>query len=78
VDKVEIGTATLYHGDCLEILKTHAPVDAVITDPPYGLQENANRVASRENLAKNNRLRIIRLGRQTGHLKPVSRLQAFR
>ncbi len=32
-----IGTATLYLGDCLEILPTLPKVDAVITDPPYGI-----------------------------------------
>jgi len=31
-----IGDATLYLGDCLEILPTLEKVDAVITDPPYG------------------------------------------
>ena len=36
-DVVQIGDATLYHGDCLEILPTLPKVDAVITDPPYGL-----------------------------------------
>ena len=30
-----IGDATLYLGDCLEILPTLSGVDAVITDPPY-------------------------------------------
>ena len=34
---VIIGNATLYLGDCLEILPTLPKVDAVITDPPYGL-----------------------------------------
>ena len=34
---VVIGNATLYHGDCLEILPTLEKVDAVITDPPYGI-----------------------------------------
>ena len=31
---------TLYHGDCLEVLATlpDASVDAVVTDPPYGLE----------------------------------------
>ena len=33
----QIGDATLYLGDCLEILPTLPKVDAVITDPPYGL-----------------------------------------
>jgi DNA modification methylase len=34
-----IGDCTLYLGDCLEILPTLGPVDAVVTDPPYGLGE---------------------------------------
>ncbi len=29
---------TIYHGDCREILPQLAPVDLVLTDPPYGLQ----------------------------------------
>ena len=32
-----IGDATLYLGDCLEILPTLDRVDAVVTDPPYGM-----------------------------------------
>jgi len=32
-----IGNATLYLGDCLEILPTLPKVDAVITDPPYAV-----------------------------------------
>ena len=35
--KVEIGGATLYHGDMLEILPQLGDVDAVVTDPPYGI-----------------------------------------
>ena len=34
--KIEIGDATLYLGDCMDILPTLNKVDAVITDPPYG------------------------------------------
>jgi site-specific DNA-methyltransferase (adenine-specific) len=37
VRKEIIGDATLYLGDCLEILPTLPKVDAVITDPPYGV-----------------------------------------
>ena len=41
--KVEhIGDATLHLGDCMEILPTLGKVDAVVTDPPYGI--NANRM----------------------------------
>jgi site-specific DNA-methyltransferase (adenine-specific)/modification methylase len=32
-----IGNARLYLGDCMEILPTLPRVDAVITDPPYGI-----------------------------------------
>lgn len=38
---VIIGDATLYLGDCLEILPTLPKVDAVITDPPYGIDIGA-------------------------------------
>jgi len=36
-ERVEIGDAVLYLGDCLEILPTLQKVDAVVTDPPYGV-----------------------------------------
>lgn len=32
-----IGRATLYLGDCRDILPTLPKVDAVVTDPPYGI-----------------------------------------
>lgn len=35
--KEVIGNATLYLGDCLEILPTLPKVDAVVTDPPYNV-----------------------------------------
>lgn len=38
--KEVIGNATLYLGDCLEILPTLEKVDAVITDPPYNASFN--------------------------------------
>ena len=34
--KEHIGDATLYLGDCMDILPTLDKVDAVVTDPPYG------------------------------------------
>ena len=36
-EKVVIGNATLYRGDCMDVLPTLPKVDAVITDPPYGI-----------------------------------------
>ena len=41
---VIIGNATLYCGDCRDILPTLSKVDAVITDPPYGIWIAANPV----------------------------------
>lgn len=29
---------TIYHGDCLEVLPALSRVDAVVTDPPYGVE----------------------------------------
>ena len=37
VEKVTIGRATLYLGDCREVLPTLDACDATITDPPYGV-----------------------------------------
>lgn len=40
-----IGRATLYLGDCRDILPTLPKVDAVVTDPPYGI--GADKAASK-------------------------------
>ncbi|MDQ5907478.1 MAG: hypothetical protein QG590_1963, partial [Pseudomonadota bacterium] len=42
-----IGDATLYLGDCLEILPTLPKVDAVVTDPPYGIGEAGGKAKTR-------------------------------
>lgn len=39
-ERVEIGDAVLLLGDCLEIMPALDPVDAVVTDPPYGINYN--------------------------------------
>ena len=36
-EKVVIGDATLYHGDCREVLPVLPCFDLVLTDPPYGI-----------------------------------------
>ena len=38
---VIIGDATLYLGDCMDVLPTLGNVDALITDPPYGIGASA-------------------------------------
>lgn len=40
----KIGNATLYLGDCLDILPTLDKVDAVITDPPYGIGMDGGKI----------------------------------
>lgn len=44
VEPVTIGNATLYLGDCRDILPTLGEVDAVVTDVPYGKRAVAERV----------------------------------
>ena len=45
IEPVKIGDATLYLGDCLEVLPLIGKVDAVVTDPPYssGARRDADR-----------------------------------
>jgi DNA modification methylase len=40
---VVIGNCELYEGDCLEVMRHLEKVDAVVTDPPYGLGDWNNR-----------------------------------
>lgn len=50
--KVEtIGNATLYLADAAVVLPTLPEVDALLTDPPYGIGEAAGKNASRSKLA---------------------------
>ena len=44
---------TIYHGDCREVAPSLAPVDLVLTDPPYGINHKTNyATAGRGALAK--------------------------
>jgi DNA modification methylase len=47
---VIIGRATLWLGDCRDILPTLPKVDAVVTDPPYGIGEAAGKAKTRKGL----------------------------
>jgi len=40
IEPVKIGRAKLYLGDCRDILPMLGKVDAVVTDPPYGILAN--------------------------------------
>lgn len=37
VEKVVIGNATLYRADCFDVLPHLSGIDAIVTDPPYGI-----------------------------------------
>jgi site-specific DNA-methyltransferase (adenine-specific) len=37
IEKVVIGSATLYRADCFEVLPHLHDIDAVVTDPPFGI-----------------------------------------
>ena len=43
VEWVEIGSARLALGDCRDILPTLPKVDAVVTDPPYGINKDGQK-----------------------------------
>jgi site-specific DNA-methyltransferase (adenine-specific) len=44
---VVIGNATLYQGDCMEILHGLEPRDLCLTDPPYGIGESHKKAMTR-------------------------------
>ena len=49
---IQIGDATLYQGDCLEILPTLDTVEAVVTDPPYeAVMQNRWGVLSKQGIS---------------------------
>jgi hypothetical protein len=47
--KVELSeNCTLYHGDCLEIMKDLKDISACVTDPPYHLSEMSKRFSKKD------------------------------
>src|ERR1039458_6457371 len=44
--------ATIYHGDCREILPTLPKCDLLLTDPPYGIEDWNNRGSNAARLNK--------------------------
>ena len=75
-------TVTLYEGDCLDVLPTLEPgsVDAVITDPPYGVRfQSARRIESErfDEIANDERPFVWWLYHAAGLLKPGGCLLCF-
>jgi DNA modification methylase len=50
-DMRQIGDCTLYLGDCSDVMPVLKGVDAVVTDPPYGIGEAAGKNKSRSKKA---------------------------
>lgn len=46
-EKIIIGNAELWHGDCREILPCLSKVDALITDPPYEISASGGGIGGR-------------------------------
>jgi DNA modification methylase len=57
VRKEVIGDCTLYLGDCICVMPAVGRVDAVVTDPPYGIGESNKNFASRSKLANADKYR---------------------
>ena len=57
VRKEVIGDCTLYQGDCLEILPFLDDVDAVISDPPYGMKWNGKVTRGKNGTGKQGKTR---------------------
>lgn len=66
-----IGNATLYLGDCREVLPTLPKVDAVITDPPYGIGEHGGGFRARKG-------QIVRVHENLGWDKQRPDAETFR
>ena len=77
-DARQIGDCTLYLGDCLRVMPFLEGVDAVVTDPPYGIGADAAQrlLPSREKKlnpaarrAEDGRITGKQIGINPGHLR---------
>lgn len=64
VEREQIGDCTLYCGDCRDVLPTLGHVDAVVTDPPYGIAFDFTK-------ERHNRKTRLRWSRSQSHVVPV-------
>jgi DNA modification methylase len=62
-----IGNAVLMLGDCLELLLNVGPVDAVVTDPPYGIS-----MAARGTIGSSNNAPVKDYGKKDWDDQPIS------
>lgn len=55
-----IGNCTLYLGDCMDVMPTLGKVDAVVTDPPYGIAKIWTEGSQRHGWTKANKEGLLR------------------
>lgn len=55
VEMQQIGGATLYRGDALEVVPTLSGIDSIVTDPPYGMAFRSNHRTVRHKAIANDR-----------------------
>lgn len=56
-----IGNATLYLGDCRDVLPTLGKMDAVVTDPPFGMSFRSNyRIVKHADIANDDNEEMLR------------------
>ena len=69
MEKIVIGDCTLYHGDCMEVMPLLDKVDAVVTDPPFGMSfvSNFRRLETKHKAIANDK--------ETGFLEWVCELE---
>jgi site-specific DNA-methyltransferase (adenine-specific) len=60
----KIGACELHLGDCRDVMASLGPVDAVVTDPPYGQSQNTNVVGPKG-------LRTYRCGAEGGGTRVI-------
>ena len=61
--KEVIGDCVLYQGDCLEVMPALGKVDAVVTDPPYGIDpDNAGYGRAGRAIANDSDEKVMRAG----------------
>lgn len=71
IDKVVIGNATLYHGDCREVLPHLTGRIAIVSDPPYGIAYKRGESNSRDYKGSNRNATIAAIHGDDEAFKPA-------
>lgn len=72
--RVEIGDCVLYQGDCLRIMPMLEGVDAVVTDPPYGIKETGSNSRQKDGVSRlGTKTRVVHYEDMTWDNTPATR-----